>query len=171
MRSVVAFALIAVEIFGLTDRGRAQEGVAGNCDRETGAAVAFLEQQRQTWVAAVNKVNFPSDVQNAYLIIINHAHDTGVSAAQLKNIDCTKKYEGPQVIMNAAVAAFSGGLSLIAPGKTAYVDVSEILNGYPLGGPDALIPKLREQILGGDRGTVSNIIRDPVKCLTFARKC
>ena len=171
MKSLVAFG-IAVIALGYSN-ANAQQGAAGTCDRETGEAVAFVDQQRDKWLAAINNANppLPDDVKAAYAVIVRHAHDTGVATAQLKNIDCTKKYEGPQAIMNYAVAAFSGGLSLLAPGKTAYVDVSEIMNGYPLGGPEALIPKLREQILGGDRGTVANIIRDPIKCLTFQRKC
>jgi hypothetical protein len=51
------------------------------------------------------------------------------------------------------------------------VDVGEILHGKPLGGENAVIPKLREQLLGGDRGTIANIIRDPIRCALFMRKC
>ena len=125
---------------------RSRRGCRSMCSR-TGQAIAFIDNQRQIWLAAINKNNLPEDVKNAYIIIVNHAHDTAVGGAKLKNMDCTKKYEGDQAIMNVAVTIFSQGLSLLAPGKTAYIDVSEIEHGYPLGGPDALIPKLREQIL------------------------
>lgn len=55
------------------------------------------------------------------------------------------------------------------------VDTSEILNGKPLGGENALVPQAREDVLdrldAADQGSVANIIRDPFKCLTFQRKC
>jgi hypothetical protein len=171
MRSSLLACTIILASSLISQRTLAQGGAAGVCDRDTGQAIAFIDNQRQIWLAAINKNNLPEDVKNAYIIIVNHAHDTAVGGAKLKNMDCTKKYEGDQAIMNVAVTIFSQGLSLLAPGKTAYIDVSEIEHGYPLGGPDALIPKLREQILGGDNGTVSNIIRDPIQCLTFAHKC
>jgi uncharacterized membrane protein len=33
------------------------------------------------------------------------------------------------------------------------------------------VVKAREALLGGDRGTGANIVRDPIRCLTFQRKC
>lgn len=172
MRNPLLFTLALLSI-GTMSSAQAQQGQSGVCDRETSEAISFIDQQRDKWIDSINKQNppLPDDVKSAYGIIVKHAHDSSVATAQLKNIDCTKKYEGPQAIMNYAVAAYSGGLSLLAPGKTMYVDASEILNGYPLGGPDALIPKLREQILQGDNSTVSNVIRDPWKCISFQRKC
>jgi hypothetical protein len=57
--------------------------------------------------------------------------------------------------MNDFVAIATGGLSKLLPERMTRIDGSDILAGYPLGGPDAFIPKLREQILRGDRGTVA----------------
>jgi hypothetical protein len=85
--------------------------------------------------------------------------------------DCEQGFKPYQDVMNTFVLFATGGLSKLLPERVTRIDVSDILAGYPLGGPDAFIPKLREQILGGDRGTISNIIRDPWKCITFQRKC
>jgi hypothetical protein len=86
-------------------------------------------------------------------------------------VDCERGFKPYQTVMNDFVAIATGGVSKVLPERMTRIDVSDILAGYPLGGPDAFIPKLREQILGGDRGTVANIIRDPIKCITFQRKC
>jgi hypothetical protein len=85
--------------------------------------------------------------------------------------DCERGFKPYQQVMNDFVTIATGGLSKLLPERMTRIDVSDILAGYPLGGPNAFIPKLREQILGGDRGTLGNIVRDPYKCLTFQRKC
>ncbi|KYH02490.1 hypothetical protein [Bradyrhizobium sp. DOA1] len=85
--------------------------------------------------------------------------------------DCERGFKPYQDVMNNFVLVATGGLSKLLPERATRIDVSDILAGYPLGGPDAFVPKLREQILGGDRGTVANIVRDPWKCITFQRKC
>jgi hypothetical protein len=144
---------------------------AGVCDREFDQTRDFINQQHAKWADGINKGGFPDAVKNAYLVIVNYSRDAAINGAAGKQNECTANYAKPQEIMDTAVLIFSGGLSSLLPGKTAYVDVSEIMNGYPLGGPDAVIPKLREQILGGDRGTIANVIRDPWKCLSFQRKC
>jgi len=144
---------------------------AGICDRKFDETRAFIDAQSEKWSESIKTNNFPKEVEHAYLVIVKYSHDNSLNGAEVKRVECTAQYVPAQEIMNTAVLLFSAGLSSIAPGKSAYVDVSEILNGYPLGGPNALIPKLREQILDGDRGAVANIIRDPWKCLTFQRKC
>ena len=85
--------------------------------------------------------------------------------------DCEGGFKPYQQVMDSFMTIATGGLSKLLPERMTRVDVSDILAGYPLGGPNAFIPKLREQILGGDRGTVANVIRDPWKCITFQRKC
>jgi hypothetical protein len=85
--------------------------------------------------------------------------------------DCEQGFKPYQQVMDSFVILATGGLSKLLPERMTRIDVSDILAGYPLGGPDALVPKLREQILRGDRGTLANTIRDPWKCLTFQRKC
>jgi hypothetical protein len=73
--------------------------------------------------------------------------------------------------MDTIVAAYTLGLSRVLQPSMTHVDVSELLKGYTLGGPNALVPKFREEILRGDQGTFANILRDPYKCLTFQRSC
>jgi hypothetical protein len=85
--------------------------------------------------------------------------------------DCERGFKPYQDVMNRLVLVATGGVSKLLPERMTRVDVSDILAGYPLGGPDAFVPKLREQILRGDRGTGANIIRDPWKCITGQRKC
>lgn len=64
-----------------------------------------------------------------------------------------------------AVDAMTGGIAGL-PGKMGHIDVSQILAGYPLGGPNALIPHLREQIfkaLGmGRNNDLRKIIENPL---------
>lgn len=60
--------------------------------------------------------------------------------------DCNKSLEPLQKAMNAYVNGITGGVASILPGKMGYVDVSQILAGYPLGGPNALIPHFRTQV-------------------------
>ena len=86
--------------------------------------------------------------------------------------DCDHDLKPYQEVMDAFVLIATGGLSELLPKRMTHIDVSDIIAGYPLGqSSDAFIPKLREQILGGDRSTPANILRDPWKCLTGQRTC
>jgi hypothetical protein len=80
---------------------------------------------------------------------------------------CEAELKPIQDVMNGFVVIATGGLSALAPGKMAYVDVSDILAGYPLGGPSALIPKLREDTFRtlGIGGDVAKFARDPFRCI------
>lgn len=60
---------------------------------------------------------------------------------------------------------FGNNNTVVASIRNAFRDVTK----GP--GPNNEIVKGREAILGGDRGTVANIIRDPVRCALFIRKC
>jgi hypothetical protein len=79
--------------------------------------------------------------------------------------------------MDSAVGVYTAGLSRAFPKKTFHVDVSEIMMGKPLGGPNAAVPKFREQVLkmlGANKrnpGFIGNMIRDPWKCTTFQKRC
>jgi hypothetical protein len=85
--------------------------------------------------------------------------------------ECERGFKPYEEMINGFVRVATGGLSELLPQAMTRIDVSDIFAGYPLGGADAFIPKLREQLLGGDRGTVANMVRDPWKCITFQRKC
>ncbi len=48
-----------------------------------------------------------------------------------------------------------------------YVDLDAISKGKPLGGENSVVPKVRDEILGADRGEISHIIKDPAKILRW----
>ena len=79
--------------------------------------------------------------------------------------ECNKGFAVPQKITDAAVFFATGGLSAVLPDRMTHVDVSQLLSGTPFGGPNALIPKLRDDVLNGlgIGGDVACIIRDPKK--------
>lgn len=79
--------------------------------------------------------------------------------------DCNQGFAVPQKITDAAVFFATGGLSAVLPDRMTHVDVSQLLSGTPFGGPNALIPQLRDQVLNGlgIGGDVACIIRDPKK--------
>ncbi|WP_338834462.1 hypothetical protein [Bradyrhizobium septentrionale] len=79
--------------------------------------------------------------------------------------ECNKGFAVPQKITDAAVFFATGGLSAVLPARLTHVDVSQLLSNTPFGGPDALIPKLRDDVLNGlgIGGDVACIIRDPKK--------
>lgn len=79
--------------------------------------------------------------------------------------DCNKGFAPYQKTLDIAVFFSTGGLSAILPASMTHIDASQILSGTPLGGPGALIPKLREDILNGlgIGGDVGCAIRDPLK--------
>lgn len=86
---------------------------------------------------------------------------------QSANDDCNKGIAPYQKSLDIAVFFATGGLSAILPPQMSHVDASQILSGYPLGGPGALIPKLREDLLNGlgIGGDVGCFIRDPLRAL------
>jgi hypothetical protein len=86
--------------------------------------------------------------------------------------DCNNEIAPYQKVTDVAVFFTTGGLSAILPPRMTHVDASQILSGHPLGGPGALVPKAREDVLKGLNigGDVAGIIRDPLcvvrgKCL------
>ncbi|MCW5718530.1 MAG: hypothetical protein KIS68_11945 [Bauldia sp.] len=99
----------------------------------------------------------------------------GVASADTAVNECNSDLRPYQDLMDAAVAVATGGLSEIAPGKMLYVDISDILAGYPLGGPNALIPAARTQIfefLGmGPNNDLRRIIEDPLRAVRCIFGC
>jgi len=88
---------------------------------------------------------------------------------------CASAVAPADTVVNGAVKAYTiwatYGLALLLPDRMTNIDVGEIMHGKPLGGDGALIPHFREQLLNGDTGTLANIIRDPIRCAFFLRKC
>ena len=152
----------------LPSHAQAQYGV---CDRAANDAVAFVNDERQRKINFVLQHNYPSPVIQAHLDIINYSHQDALSEVNRGHFECARGLRPPQQLVNAALTAFTMGLNRALPPGMARIDMSEVIAGYPLGGPNALIPRAREQILRGDNSTPSNIVRDPWKCVTFQRKC
>jgi hypothetical protein len=92
--------------------------------------------------------------------------DTAKVTVNAKADKCNADLAPYQQAMNTAVSTLTGGVSDLLPGKMAYVDVSRILAGYPGGGPDAFVPKFREQVLvalgaTGSSNDLKKILENP----------
>lgn len=170
VRSTFA-AVAALSVIAFTNAAHAQG--AGVCNREMDAAKAAVEKDYDQWVAAIG--DQPAEIRDAYLRIFKYNKDQAFVTAEHAKDQCTDKYAGPQGIMDAVVAYYTAGLSRALPEKLTHVDVSELMAGKPLGGPNAAIPKMREQVFkavgAGGNSTPENILRDPWPCITFQRKC
>lgn len=164
----------ASTVFGFllacTAQGAYAQG-AGVCNRASDDIRARVNADVQGWVDAINETDLPQQVKNAHIILFQYNQAESMKGIEVKRTECTAQYKPYQEVMDAMILIYTGGLSAILSPHMTHVDVSELLAGYPLGGPNALVPRFREQILRGDNSTVSNIIRDPWKCLTFQRKC
>lgn len=79
--------------------------------------------------------------------------------------NCNKKLQPYQDIIDKIVEIGTGGLSKVLPKGMTHVDVSDILSGYPLGGPNSIFNKTRDDLLKklGIGGDVATVIKDPAK--------
>ncbi|MBK4722408.1 hypothetical protein JJL56_26490 [Azospirillum sp. YIM DDC1] len=143
---------------------------AGVCNRQADEIASKVQGDAQAWIDAIDH-SLPQDEQDALKLLFSRNRDRSLQVVDKQKEECTAQFKDMQNMMDAVVAFYTGGLSKILAPRMTHVDVSEILAGYPLGGPNALIPKFREDVLRGDNGTIANIVRDPWKCLTFQRKC
>jgi hypothetical protein len=168
MRKYFAITPVVIALLAI-DHASAQED--SDCARAFDTATALIEYHQIVWTKAIIDGALLPEVRDGLVVVVKYARDNAINGAEGRKIQCVSNYAKPRDIVDTAVALFSAGLASISPERTAYIEPSEILNGYPLGGPNAVIPKLREQILGGDRGTVSNVLRDPWRCITFIRRC
>jgi hypothetical protein len=91
---------------------------------------------------------------------------TLLAAANEQADGCNAGLEPYQQAADALLATVTGGVEKLLPGKMGHVDVSQIMAGYPLGGPDALIPHLRTQIFDslnmGPSNDLRKIIENPL---------
>ena len=97
----------------------------------------------------------------------------GMSLVNQQVDECADAVKPYQDLVDGFVNISTGGIAKLLPGKMGYVDASDILAGYPLGGEGAFIPKAREDILnamgmGGANNEIGKRIRDPfrdVRCI------
>lgn len=168
MNITKATSVFAILVFlSNTSYANAQAGV---CNRQADEISSKVRDDAAAWIAAIDP-SLPKDERDAYKLLFSRNRDRALVVVQKQNDSCTASFKNYQDMMDAVVFVYTGGLSSILAPRMTHVDVSELLKGYPLGGPNALVPKFREDILRGDNGTVSNIMIDPLKCLTFQRKC
>lgn len=152
----------------LSSEARAQFGV---CNRAAGDAAFLVNRDADNRINVILNSPAPPHVKEAHITIINYNRQNALHTIQAGWAECNNGFRSPQQIVDAAVTIYTMGLNRMLPPGTMHVDVSEVMSGRPLGGPTAIVPQVRERILGGDRGTGANIVRDPIKCLTFQRKC
>lgn len=143
----------------------------GVCDRAANDAVYLVNFERQRKVNLVLQYNYPPTVIQAHLDIINYSHQDALNDISRGHYECARGFRSPQQIVNTAVTVFTMGLNRALPPGMVRIDISEAAAGRPFGGPNALVPRAREQVLRGDNSTPSNVVRDPWKCVTFQRKC
>jgi len=143
----------------------------GVCNRAAQDAINLVNFKTNQKTQLVLRHNYPPHVIQAHLDIINYSHQDAINSVYQNHNACEQGFVHPQQIVDSAMFVFTMGLNRALPPGMARIDISEIMDGRPLGGPNAIIPQTRERILGGDRGTISNVIRDPIRCLTFQRDC
>lgn len=108
---------------------------------------------------SVQVLNIPWIIQNLAM-----QRDTGLRAVFQSFQQCATGFAPYQQIVNTGVFFLTGGMSQVLPPAATHVDASRILTGTPFGGPNALLPKARDQVLNGlgIGGDVAKIIRNPV---------
>lgn len=168
MRTIICALVLSIIAMASSAPVVAQAGV---CNRASDDTRARIQSDVQGWINAINSTDLPPPVKQAHITLFLYNQSQSLIAMEKVRVDCTNAFKPYQQVVDAMVTIYTGGLNKILAPHMTHVDVSEILSGYPLGGPNALVPRFREQVLRGDRGTIANIVRDPWKCLTFQRKC
>lgn len=103
---------------------------------------------------------------NIYAVVQNLAYqrDTALQAVFQGFSDCARGFAPYQQILNIGSFFLTGGMSSIIPPAATYIDASRLFSGTPFGGPAAMVPQAREQILNtlGIGGDVAKVIRNPI---------
>lgn len=161
---VVAVLLLVSQPF---DLAFAQQ--AGVCDRQADDILQGLRRDTDARIGAVNGMQLPDDEKQALILLHLRARDRALLSAEQMRQVCTANYMPKQQMANIVVSVYTAGLSEFLPSHLTYVDVSEIMDGRPLGGPNAAIPKARDDTLNtlGIGGDAKKIIQDPKKVLPW----
>ena len=123
----------------------------------------------------VDPSNFPQAMPNGSIEIINipfliqmlaNQRETAIGAIFQGFQQCEAGFQPYQNIINTGVFFLTGGLSQVLPPAATHVDASRILGGTPFGGPNALLPQARSQVLNilGIGGDVRKVIENP-RCI------
>ncbi|WP_153019299.1 hypothetical protein [Lysobacter capsici] len=93
---------------------------------------------------------------------------------------CVEAVKPVNTLVNTVIQALAilstGGASLALPPKALYIDMGQVLNGYPLGGPESVVNQAREAVLnalgiGGKNNDVGKIIKDPARVIRCIFGC
>ncbi|WP_373981066.1 hypothetical protein LN047_02160 [Achromobacter sp. JD417] len=73
---------------------------------------------------------------------------------------------GVNLVIQTIAILSTGGASLLLPPKALYVDMGQVLHGYPLGGPESAVVKGRQAVMdffgiGGENNDIGKIVKDP----------
>ena len=171
----VTFSKVAFFCIGLLLSNPASAENFGACNREIDKVKNNIQFDYEQWVDSVK--DMPAEIRDAYIKIFTYNRDQAFLEADKSKDACYAELRPLQEIVDGVVAYYTLGLSTALPEKVFRVDVSEIMTGKPLGGPNAAVPQFRSSVfktLGIDPknpGTVGNIISDPLRCLFGKRKC
>jgi len=110
---------------------------------------------------SVDIINIPALVQR-----LAFQRDTALGTIYQAFQECESGFAPYQKIVDIGVFFATAGFSQIIPPAATHVDVSQIFSGTPFGGPGALIPQARSQILDtlGVGGDVRKVIENP-RCI------
>ncbi|AVA20684.1 hypothetical protein [Rhizobium sp. NXC24] len=161
------FLLAVVACISISNTALAQ--YAAVCNRQANTIGQGIANDVARRINEVYRYDIPEDERQALILLHIRARDRAFAAVEQLRMQCTARYIPMQNMANLVVRTYSLGLSEFLPRQMTYVDVSEIVNGRPLGGPNAAIPKAREDALrnlhiGGD---AAKIVRDPKQILPW----
>ena len=112
------------------------------------------------------KVNGAFVPFSQYSATLEQNRTTLIAAANEQANGCNSGYIPYQQAAELLVASVTGGAEHLLPGKMGHIDVSEIMSGYPLGGPNAMIPQVRTQVFNalgmGPTNDLRKIIENPL---------
>ncbi len=166
--------IIMLGLLSLSDSAHAEESF-GVCNREIDKAKKDIQADYEQWVDAVK--DLPEEVRDSYIKIFTYNRDQANLEAEKGKEECYAGFRPVQEIVDQIVDFYTDGLSKSLPEKMTRVDISEIMAGKPLGGPNAAVPQVREFFFNSlgikkdNPGTIGNTVRDPWKCITGQRKC
>jgi hypothetical protein len=175
--ALVIFTLLAM----FPSRALAQDicrQAAGQKDMEIRNAYGFqIDYYARLAAAAQAKgfdpSNFPQAEPNGTIVPVNlpwliqalaYQRDMGLQAVFQAFSECARGFAPYQQVLNVGTFFLTAGMSRVIPRAATHIDASRLLSGTPFGGPTALIPQARDQILNGlgIGGDVAKVIRNPI---------
>jgi hypothetical protein len=181
--SIICNAFVLLALFSWTNEAAAQDACRQAAAQQDYQIRVNYGQQIDFWVRiagalqakGVDPANFPQALPDGSVQYINipiliqmlaNQRDTGLGAIFQSFQQCVAGFAPYQQIINTGVFFVTGGMSQVLPPAATHVDASRILGGTPFGGPTAIVPQARDQVLNrlGIGGDVAKVIRNP-RCI------